>query len=164
MWTAWPPWKRSDSSASRLRTGWGLFPEGPSTSVQAIARPGNSSRRIGATQPCSGTSSSCISVVGRGPGARGPQELLDFRRELSGRQLAGARVLQDPARIGVAEGRAATDSVEVRDRAVVVVADGHLPAALPHQIAHGVAAVPHVQREEVHALTVSPVDSVHHVL
>src|SRR4051812_28168689 len=134
MWTAWPPWKRSDSSPSRFRTGWGLFSDGPSTSAQAIARPGNSSRRTGATHPCSGTSSSCISVVGRSPRARRSQKLPDFRLQLRNRQLAGARVLQDPAWIGVDEGRTAADTVEVGDGAVVVIADRHLPPALPDQV------------------------------
>src|SRR3954453_9254969 len=150
MWSAWTPWKRSGSSRSRFRTGSGLFPDGPSTSAQAIDRPGNSSRRIGATQPCSGTSSSCISVIGGCLGARYAQQLRDLRIKLGRGQLADAGVLEDAARVCVDQGRAATDAVEVRDRAVMVVADRHLPAALAHQVLHRVAAVADVEREEVH--------------
>ena len=84
--------------------------------------------------------------------------------ELGLGEFADAGALQGAAGVDVGEGGAAADLVEAGDGAVAVVADRQLPAVLADQFANGVAVVADVQREEVHAPTVAPVDGIDDVL
>src|ERR1044072_3256476 len=158
-------------SRRRRRTGSGLRPGRPSTSIQEMPRPGNSAATWGATQPGreegsqprSGSAAPApISTRLRRSGRA--QEPLDARAQLGLVQLADGRVLERPARVGVGERRAATDSVEAGHGAVAVDADRHPPAAAAEQVADGLPIVTQVHREEAHASTVARVDAVDHVL
>ena len=145
----------------------GCCPGAPSTSTQAMPRPGNSAAMCGATQPCSGAGSQPRSEPAASAPPSQPASARRGRAAAAARpgrsscargELADAGALQGAAGVDVGEGRAAADPVEAGDGAVAVVADRHLPAALADQFANGVAVVADVEREEAHPPTVAPVD------
>ena len=121
----------------------GCGPGLPSTSTQAMPRPGNSAATCGATQPCSGAGSQ-PHPVRRRPGhlsrppplGSPPAAARPVRFELGGGEVADAGALQGAAGVDVGEGRAAADPVEAGDGAVAVVADRHRPAAPADQFAN----------------------------
>src|SRR5258708_40122309 len=79
------------------------------------------------------------------------QQSLDPGAQLTLVEIADAGALQDPAWVGVGEGRAASNPVEAGHGAVAVVADGHRPVSSPDQVANRFAIVVHAHREEVQA-------------
>ena len=131
--------------------------------VQASPRPGNSRGRRPA-----GSDPALLGAVRR-PRASAPRGAAGGQAphpglELGPVELADARRLQEPAGVGVDEGGTAADPVEGRDGAVVVVADRHRPAPIADQVANFAAAVADVDREEVHAPTVTLRHLADHVL
>src|SRR5687768_8319085 len=170
---AWAPPKRLLSVCRRSLSAAGLRPEPIPRVVVRIERPGNSSASAGATQPGSGAASHSSGSLGSagiglvkpsGALARGRDQALDPGGELLLVELPDRGRLEDPARIGVDEGRTAADPVEVGEGAVAVDPHRVGPAALGDQPADLVGVVADVDREEVDPIAEPPVDGLEDIL
>ncbi len=105
------------------------------------------------------------------PSAQGPSLLLrrrdqvvDLGEELLVVELSDRGRLQDPAGVGVDEGGAAADPVEVGECPVAVEADGMGPVVLPDQLLDLGGAVADVDREKVDLRLVTAVRPLEDVL